>query len=80
MHVISHRKIKEFYERLCSDYSQAFSGEKPVLFKMKELSIYLFPLFTNYEKYLKKIKKANYLSDYKLTFQSLIREQEIQYE
>ena len=71
-------RIREFYERLCSDYSRAFSGEKPVLFKMKELSIYLLPLFTNHEKYLKKIKKANCLSDYKIAFQTLIREQEIQ--
>lgn len=71
-------RIREFYERLCSDYSRVFSGEKPVLFKMKELSIYLLPLFTNHEKYLKKIKKANCLSDYKIAFQTLIREQEIQ--
>lgn len=71
-------KIKEFYERLCSDYSQSFSGEKPVLFKMKELGIYLLPLFTNHERYLKKIKKANSLSDYKNAFRALIREQEIQ--
>lgn len=70
-------KIKEFYDRLCSDYSQSFSGEIPVLYKMKELCIYLLPLFSNHEKYLKKIKKANHLSDFKIVFQNLFREQEI---
>ena len=41
------------------------SGERPVLFKMKELWFYMGSLFEGGEKCRKKIKKAQRLSEYK---------------
>ena len=53
------------------------SGERNVLFKMKESWFYMIYMFSNHEKYAKKIKKAQRLSDYELAVESLFREQEI---
>ena len=44
---------------------------------MKELWYYLGCLFSNSEKYVKKIRKAQRLCDYEETVRSLFREQEI---
>jgi len=48
-----------------------------VLFRMKELWSYMAPGFTNYAKYLKKIKKSQHLGDYEAAVMSLFGEQEI---
>ena len=53
------------------------SGDKNVLFKMKELWFYLAWSFTNTEKYEKKIRKAQHLSDYRLVVKQLFFEQEL---
>ena len=46
-------------------------------FKLKALWIYLGTSFTNPQKYLKKIKKANRLAEYEEAVDSLFREQEL---
>lgn len=58
------KKIKEFHDLLIDGYTEAMSGEKPVLFKMKELWFYLINLFEGAEKYGKKIRKAEKLDVY----------------
>ena len=63
---LSKERLWEFHERLLADYTQEMSGERNVLFKMKELWFYLAWSFTNTEKYEKKIRKAQHLSDYRL--------------
>ena len=40
------------------EYCEDLSGDRNILFRMKELWFYLAPLFTNNKKYAKKIKKA----------------------
>ena len=55
------KKIKEFHDLLIDGYTEVMSGEKPVLFKMKELWFYLINLFEGAEKYGKKIRKAEKL-------------------
>ena len=52
-------------------------GEKNVLYKMKELWLYMILMFSNNEKYLKRIKKAERLYDYDETISNLFREQDI---
>ena len=71
------QEIKRFLERLEQDYREVLSGERDVLFRMKELWYYLGCLFSNSEKYVKKIRKAQRLCDYEETVRSLFREQEI---
>lgn len=58
-------KIKEFHDLLLEGYIEVMSGEKPVLFKMKELWCYLIRPFEESDKYAKKIRKAERLDIYR---------------
>ena len=57
--------LKCFHNQLLNDYIEAFSGDRPVLFKMKELWFYMGVLYEDSEKLLKKIKKSQTISEYK---------------
>lgn len=57
-------RLKAFHDELYEKYRENFSGETPVLFKMKELWVYLSGEFPDCEKTMKKIKKAQRLRDY----------------
>lgn len=70
-------QLKAFHDRIYQDYQNVLFGEKNVLFKMKELWHYLGTSFTNHEKYVKKIKKAQRLCEYEAVVQSLFTEQSI---
>lgn len=59
------KKIREFHDVLLAGYVEVMSGEKPVLFKMKELWFYLINLFDDADKYGKKIRKTEKLDVYK---------------
>lgn len=69
--------LKAFYDRLYNDYRIEMSGDRNLLFKMKEMWSYMAVLFTNYEKYAKKIRKSERRIDYETVVASLFREQEI---
>ena len=71
------KKLRQFHDRLYRDYQEYLSGERNVLFRMKELWSYMAPGFTNYARYLKKIKKANRLAEYEEAVDALFREQEL---
>ena len=74
---LTKERLWEFHERLLADYTEEMSGERNVLFKMKVLWFYLAWSFTNSEKYEKKIRKAQHLTDYRLVVKQLFSEQEI---
>lgn len=57
-------KLMAFHSRILEDYRKEMSGERPVLFKMKELWAYMGNNFTDCEKLLKKLRKAEKLSNY----------------
>ena len=63
-----------FHNRILSDYREVMSGEKNVLFKMKELWFYMAELFPDSEKYMKKIRKAQHLREYQAFVESLFEE------
>ena len=63
--------IKEFVTELCERYQSELYGERPVLFKMKELWHYLIQSFGADEKIAKKIKKAQKISEYEITVKEL---------
>ncbi len=69
--------LKAFHDRLYGDYREEMPGDTPLLYKMKELWSYMVHLFTNYEKYWKKIKKASGVGDYQETVDWLFAEQEL---
>ena len=64
-------------DRIYVDYQKVLSGDRTILFKMKELWFYMAPLFTNYEKYAKKIRKSEKLTVYEKAVEALFNEQEI---
>lgn len=56
--------LKDYHDQLYKGYRQEMSGERDVLFKMKELWFYMGALFPDANKQLKKIKKANHSHEY----------------
>lgn len=69
--------LRRFHDRLYEGYRRMLSGDKMILFKMKELWGFLAPAFSNYEKYAKKIKKAEKLKNYDAVVEALFAEQEL---
>lgn len=76
---IDKKHLKGFHDQILSDYKQVLYGDKTVLFKMKEIWAQLNSVFTNPDKYWKKIKKAQKLTDYEIAVNRLFAEQEIIY-
>ena len=50
--------IRRFHDLLYHTYREEVSGDRNVLFKMKEIWFYLAPMFADSKKYAKKIKKS----------------------
>lgn len=67
----------EMYLMLLDDYRTVMSGETNVLFKMKELWLYMSQDFTQPQQYWKKMKKAQKLSDFGSAVDALILEQKL---
>lgn len=64
----------KFHNRILSGYKEVMSGDRNVLFKMKELWLYMGALFADDGKYLKKIKKAERLDGYLAAVTGLVKE------
>lgn len=80
----SKETLRAFHDEILDGYRQIMSGDLPVLFKMKDLWTYMIAGFANFDsleitpkdidKHLKKIRKANRLSEYKTAVDNLFRE------
>lgn len=57
-------RLKRYHDNLFEKYIEQMSGDTNVLFKMKELWVYLGRMFPEQERQIKKIKKANKLAEY----------------
>jgi len=69
--------LKDFHDKIYEDYKRVLFGDKNVLFKMKELYFYMSQVFSNNEKYAKRIRKSQTLYDYNEAVSSLFNEQDI---
>ncbi len=69
--------LKAFVGELLARYREVMCGDIHALHKMKELWIYLAPHFTNYEKYLKRIKKTNKMGEYLVAVERLFGEESL---
>jgi len=69
--------LKDFHDKIYEDYKRVLSGDRNVLFKMKELWFYMIQIFSDNAKYAKKIKKSERLYDYDEAVSSLFREQDV---
>lgn len=74
------KTLKAFHDEIYFEYQAVLSGERNVLFRMKELWNYMAPGFTNYEKYAKKIKKAQNLHTYEEAVHLLFSGEELSFE
>ena len=63
--------LREFHDAILESYIPISSGDRNVLFKMKELWFYMITLFEDAEKHAKKIKKSERLKDYEAIINSL---------
>lgn len=58
-------EILEFHNKILEGYIEMLSGDRNVLFRMKELWFYLIHLFEEPEKYAKQIKKVQTVREYR---------------
>lgn len=65
---------EEFLERLYEGYRKELSGDKDVLFKMKELWSYFIWMFDDDGRYIKHIRKAKNKTEYDMAVRSLLRD------
>lgn len=75
--VLKKEVFRTFHDVIFEDYREVSSGDHNVLFKMKELWFYMRGIFPDSDKYTKKIKKAERLSDYTDAVTRLLSECEI---
>ena len=66
-------ELELFLRQILDGYSEIFSGETPVLFKMKEIWSYLGLSFANEEKEVKKLLKCKSISEYKIHEKHILR-------
>ena len=59
------KRFRAFHDELIEEYTEYMYGEKPVLYKMKELWFYMMSMFPEKEKLYKKIMKTNRLDEYR---------------
>lgn len=57
-------RLRAFHDELLARYTELMSGERNVLFRMKELWFYMITLFPDSRKAEKKIKKSTRLAEY----------------
>lgn len=73
------QRLKEFHDELCCGYEKVMSGDRNVLFKMKEVWFYMGQMFEDSEKYVKAIRKVDRLSEYQNVVERLFAERDVRY-
>lgn len=74
---LSKDKLMKFHTAILQAYQENIFGDRNLLFKMKELWVYMASVFQDSEKYAKKIKKAQKLADYEDAVSALFQEREL---
>lgn len=70
-------ELKNFHDRVWEGYLSVMSGDIPAIYKMKELWFYMGEMFTEPERYIKKIRKTDSRTEYETVVNVLFREQNI---
>lgn len=70
-------RLMEFHGILYDGYREIMSGDRNVLFKMKEIWMSMIQIFSDDGKYVKKIKKAQRLSEYEIAVNQIFRDLDI---
>jgi tRNA-dihydrouridine synthase len=72
-------QLKAFHDEVLAGYETVISGDRNVLFKMKELWAYMIQSFEDGEKHAKKIRKSQNLVDYRAAVAALFGEVELKW-
>jgi tRNA-dihydrouridine synthase len=75
---VDKQKIRGFHDAVYKGYQQILSGDRNVLFKMKEVWFYMIRLFADSDKYAKKIRKTDRLQEYESIVANIFNELEIE--
>ncbi|MDO5349326.1 MAG: tRNA-dihydrouridine synthase family protein [Lachnospiraceae bacterium] len=67
-------RLRQFHDELYHQYQETMPGERPVLFKMKELWFYMICLFEDSERLGKKLRKSQHLREYEEAVEGLFAE------
>ena len=67
-------RMKKFHDAILEGYCEEMSGDRNVLFKMKELWVYLGAGLQASPKLLKQIKKSNSVREYKIAVDAIFRD------
>lgn len=70
-------ELRRFHDLLYAGYCEEMSGDRTILYKMKELWFYLAPIFADCGKYAKKIKKAEKCAAYERIIDELFEKAEL---
>lgn len=68
---------KAFHDELVCGYQEVMSGDKNVLFKMKEIWFYMGHSFADAEKLVKQMRKTNHFHEYLELAEKLFEEKEL---
>lgn len=71
---VSCERMKKFHDAILEGYCEEMSGDRNVLFKMKELWVYLGNGLQASPKLLKQIKKSNSVREYRIASDAIFRE------
>lgn len=72
--ILDKRLLKQFHDEVLAGYETVISGDRNVLFKMKELWAYMIQRFEDGENHAKKIRKSQNLMEYRSAVDSLFEE------
>lgn len=67
-------RLQAFHDELYTEYSKLLSGDRNILFKMKELWTYMVYLWRDVEKHQKAIRKVKSCSEYEIYVKKMFRE------
>ena len=71
---VDYVRLQAFHREVYGGYQQIMPEERNVLFKMKELWVYMLPYFPGTEKLAKKLRKANTCVEYENCVKELFRQ------
>ena len=74
---LTKRELLKMHDTLYEAYQDYLSGDKNVLYKMKEFWNNAAVMFTNHEKYAKKIRKVQTLKNYEQAVNALCSDQDL---
>jgi len=70
-------RVREFHDEVFENYKRVMSGDKNALFKMKNIWEFMGKGFKDSDKYIKKIRKSESVTDYNRAVMALFSDLEI---